>query len=68
MVLELGQAQFEEDLFVVDATRDVSAYAPQIEPSAVINAVVLHPHANDAFIERMRGLCAAKNLPAPQAP
>jgi hypothetical protein len=67
LVQELGQAQFEADLFEVEGMPDIRVYAPRIEPFMLINAIAPHPRATEAFINEMTHLCTANGLPTLQA-
>jgi hypothetical protein len=62
---ELGQHEFDSDLFEVEARPGMRVYAPRIEPERLIQTVILHADAPAAFIERMEQLCAANGLPRP---
>jgi hypothetical protein len=63
---ENGLKEFSADHFVLAANPDFRIYAPKVDPSKLIEAIVIHPEASDAFAESIRKRCAKAGLPDPE--
>lgn len=63
---ELGLNDFLKDHFALTANPEFRLYAPRVDPAALIEGIVLHPEAPDAFAATIRERCAAAGLPAPE--
>lgn len=62
---ELGLQKFLEDHFALAAKPNFRVYAPKVDARTLIDGVVLHPKASNAYAAKVRKLCAAHGLPAP---
>jgi hypothetical protein len=63
---ELGLNEFLADHFALTANPDFRLYAPRVDPTKLIEGIVLHLEAPEAFAESVRARCAELGLPAPE--
>ncbi|MGZ8915898.1 MAG: hypothetical protein ACXW1Z_22695 [Methylobacter sp.] len=57
---------FIQHHFKLPSNPDFYVFAPPIDCSLLVNAIVLHPDCNDAFQDRVNKLCFKHSLPNPE--
>ena len=62
----LDQQHFREHHFQSEHNQSFLVYAPPVELAAVVESVVLHPSASEAFAMQVKSLCQQSSLPMPQ--
>jgi len=65
-VKELGLEDFSANLFESESIKGFVVYAPPVDIEKLIQGIVLHPDASDAFAGKLLDLCAANGLPVPE--
>lgn len=67
---ETAEAQhfkhFVQHHFELSSDPGFYVFAPPIDCSLLVNAVVLHPDCNDVFKDRINNLCSKHSLPSPE--
>jgi hypothetical protein len=67
---ETAEAQhfkhFVQHHFELSSDPGFYVFAPPIDCSLLVNAVVLHPDCNDVFKDRINKLCSKHSLPSPE--
>ncbi len=61
----LGLQKFLEDHFALAAKPNFRVYAPKVDARTLIDGVVLHPKASNAYAAKVRKLCVTHGLPVP---
>ncbi len=62
---ELGLQKFLKDHFALTANPNFRVYAPQLDITALIDGIVLHPEVSKSYAAKVRKLCEVNGLPAP---
>lgn len=62
-----AQQHFQEHHFQTEQDPTRRFYAPPIKLPTLVEAVILHPSASDAFAAQVTSLCNDSNLPLPQS-
>ncbi|MGZ8181555.1 MAG: hypothetical protein ACXWT1_06325 [Methylobacter sp.] len=57
---------FRQHHFESSSNPGFYVFAPPIDCSLLVNAIVLHPDCNDAFTDRINKLCSKHSLPNPE--
>lgn len=58
--------QYGENVFVLDAKKDLHFYAPEINVQRLIEKIVLHPNASTEFRGKVAKMCVDNGLPEPE--